>query len=398
MKNSLKLAIITPQFYPINGGFSNAVTSFILEIAKSEDIKKIDIYTSTILGEEKEISNSKINVLRYRSLHRNRMIRYIYNHFINYIGILIKLKKNEYDFIYFETGVLSELMFFTTRFKSLSKKCIVRFHGATDVESPIIQPGYQHRKRKFFIGKSLEKIDNIFFTNTEHLRYIIKNYFNNNPYLYYGKFMYIFRNTIFEHNLGNCELPVNIDNDKIYFLTLGRLTRNTVSKNFINLFYSLALLKGKDYFNKTRLIFVGKGEQLSSIKKLIQNLELSNTVLFFESLKNEEVQTLQKKVDCVILVSNIEGNSMFAMEAIQNTKFLILSNVGGLKDIAKFRKNNVLLVEPYNIKDISNKIDIFIRKYLNSDIKSLNYINLDDDNLILEFLKVLRLLYKIRIK
>jgi len=363
INHNYKILIVTPDFYPEIGGYSHAVTNFSRFLASKGHL--IHILTFTQLGEKKEIKEENIRVYRLKRMNIIKGLNLFFNEYriANFINKLDK--KNNYDFILFETGELPFALFLCLSFLKKEHKTGIRIHAATETEITVFEKGFYHRVRYFFIKKIFKKIRFILSTSSYYLDFVNKYYLNENPLIIGKKIEAVIPNIIYEEKESKQNLfTYKLEEGKIFFLTLGRMNYvGFIQKGIQDILISLFFLKNKDYFEKLQLIVIGDGEYREKLIKFSQTLGIEKQVKFIKSLSNSEVQQLQSKVSTVILASRFEGCSMFALESLKNGAPLIFSNVGGIKDMVKPNFNG-LLFEPHNPFDLAEKIDFFINHML----------------------------------
>jgi glycosyltransferase involved in cell wall biosynthesis len=363
-----KILVIAPVFYPEVGGYSHALTNFSRFLASKGNLIHVLTFTTQLEG-RKEIEDKNIKVYR---LKRFKILKGI-NLFLNeyrMANLINKLdKKNDYDFIFFETAELPLTLFFCLTFFKKKYKTGVRIHATTETEVTVFRKkGLYEKIRYFFLEKAIKKIYVIFSTNSYHLNFVNKYYLKENAYLICGKIEAVIPNIIYgseKKELADNNFNFDfLDENRITFLTVGRMNYDgIIQKGFQDILFALFFLKNRDYFQNLKLIIVGDGEMREKLIRLSKKLGLENQVMFIKSLPNEKIQFLQSKVSAVILASRFEGCSMFALESLKNGAPLIFSNVGGIKEMVKPRFNG-LLFEPNNFFDLSKKIDYFIKHLL----------------------------------
>ncbi|MFA0182679.1 glycosyltransferase family 4 protein [Vibrio cyclitrophicus] len=102
-----------------------------------------------------------------------------------------------------------------------------------------------------------------------------------------------------------------------------------------------ALAKIKDY--NWNLSLVGKGPKLEFIKNLTADLGLNDRVSFLG--QRDDVDSLLRKSDLFLLISNWEGYPLSILEAMREGLPIIASDVGGVKEAVQDNRNGYLI--PY---------------------------------------------------
>ena len=158
-----------------------------------------------------------------------------------------------------------------------------------------------------------------------------------------------------------------IDLEKIY--TAASYSKNDISKAFasddILLIQVSRFSKQKDQETVVRalkylpdnvkLLLVGDGDLKKNCEDLVQELKLSERVLFLGL--RMDVPQLLKTVDISILSTNHEGFPLVALEAMASGKPLIASDVPGVSDVVK---DAGILFEKGNAKELAQHIDKLI--------------------------------------
>ena len=138
-----------------------------------------------------------------------------------------------------------------------------------------------------------------------------------------------------------------------YFLSL---TTHPKRKNILRILEILARNKNlSDY----KYVIAGliKGEQLSSLKKKVKELNLENRVVVFGYATEEGLKNLYQNAEFFIYPSFYEGFGLPILEAIACKCPVIASNTSSIPEIYPDKN---WLINPYNQDDISNKIDKMI--------------------------------------
>lgn len=173
-------------------------------------------------------------------------------------------------------------------------------------------------------------------------------------------------------------LDLKFNYSDIIIALIGRLTE---SKNHLFAFDVLTQLP-----INYKLLVVGEGELETSLKRSVDELNLSNRVLF-TGFRND-IPSLIQSSHIVFIPSKWEGFSLVAVEALIMGKTIVCSNINGLKEVVgdcayKFDSNSsvkevksillyaynnpfnkrdlVLQAEKFSIKNtIKNHIDLYM--------------------------------------
>ena len=157
---------------------------------------------------------------------------------------------------------------------------------------------------------------------------------------------------------------------------IGFVGRISIEKNLPNLINAVELLN-LDY----KLVIIGDGPELMSIKKLVNQKKLDDYVIFLGEIKKPS--SYYSVFDVLVLSSDTEGLPTVILEAIASKCPVISTDCGGVKEIFPV---------PYDYlvpcKD-TNKLSERINNLLNLDLISINKIvELNYDNLCEKFGRV----------
>lgn len=118
-------------------------------------------------------------------------------------------------------------------------------------------------------------------------------------------------------------------------------------KNQLLLLRALNYLVNESDVKKILIIFVGaydeKNKYYLKVRKYVFRNNLSEYVLFLNSLPNRIVQSIMNTVDCVAISSLDEGYSIVFLEALKNRKTIISTKVADIPDIILNMYNGILI-------------------------------------------------------
>jgi L-malate glycosyltransferase len=143
----------------------------------------------------------------------------------------------------------------------------------------------------------------------------------------------------------------------IFFL--GYLTKG---KGVVDLIKAIQSVKKK--FNDVQLFIGGIGPQMSTLKDLVQNLNLKKNVTFLGLLDEKEKFAYMKSIDIFVLPSYWDSFPVALLEAMACGKPIITTDVGG-NPFAVSDKINGFLVKPGDWQQIADRIIFLIN---NKDI------------------------------
>ena len=138
--------------------------------------------------------------------------------------------------------------------------------------------------------------------------------------------------------------------------------------------------KGK----KINLKVVGRGPLDGEIKKMIRENDLSSSILMMGYISDNELIQCYSSTKSVVIPSYYEGVPGVALEALAYNKFLIGSDIPGLRELI-FPNQNGFIVKPGDIlsladaieSSLENKIDKINNIELNKKIiKNFNWENI----------------------
>jgi len=90
-----------------------------------------------------------------------------------------------------------------------------------------------------------------------------------------------------------------------------------------------------------KLLLVGDGKEQDNIRKLVNELGISNNVIFTGF--RQDVNEILKISDIFVLPSLEEGFGNVMIEAFISKVFTIATNIGGIKEIIKHKENGLLV-------------------------------------------------------
>jgi len=154
--------------------------------------------------------------------------------------------------------------------------------------------------------------------------------------------------------LPDVEEDAKIDSSRGYnFLFVGRLTK---VKGVDILIRGVKLLR-KDAL-EMRLWIVGDGPLRNYIKREIFKENLAENIVLLGAISDEELVSLYRKCNCVIIPSRSESNPLVLSEALNFGKDLIVSDVGDMGYLA--REYGIAEVippeDPFVLKEVMKKM------------------------------------------
>lgn len=185
--------------------------------------------------------------------------------------------------------------------------------------------------RDYLAKKCLENADLVRVVS-ERLKKQIKEKYH----LFAGK-IYVAPVVVDTNHLVNYS---TIDLHKVYpnhfiFLTVGRLVS---VKNIALQLRAIKKLNNKD---KVKLIVVGDGSEKDRLKKLANDLDIREQVIFYGW--QEKIGDLYHSADCLLLTSNSEGYGLVAAEATNCALPVIMTDVGCAQEVIKDNINGLII-------------------------------------------------------
>ena len=113
-------------------------------------------------------------------------------------------------------------------------------------------------------------------------------------------------------------------------------------------------------FPEFRLMIVGSGPSLESLKRKAKSAKLDRSVIFTGKMSQQEVKDVMKDCYVFVLPSLSEGLPRVLLEAMALSKPVVASRVGGIPEIVKDGENG-FLIEPKDVEGFSKKIKELIQ-------------------------------------
>lgn len=147
----------------------------------------------------------------------------------------------------------------------------------------------------------------------------------------------------------------NNPNDKIEILCLGRLV--PAKGQFILLEAMRKLYQRKIDFH---LNLVGDGEDMETLKKLVNTIGLDHCVTFAGAVGQDEVHLYYDKADIFVLASFAEGIPVVLMEAMAKEVATVSTRITGIPELIEDGVDG-LLVSPADTESLVNHIQLLIQ-------------------------------------
>lgn len=149
-----------------------------------------------------------------------------------------------------------------------------------------------------------------------------------------------------EDKVNKSNLKLNWDKNKINLLFVGRLDRQKGLDLFLDVYNKIEL-------DNIHLYVIGTSVLDNSLPK---NTE---TVTYLGWVDNKDIDAYYQACDAVIMPSRWEGFGLVAIEAMRNSKPVIVSNAGALPELIKNNINGYIfkLKDKFSLRDILIKLD-----------------------------------------
>ena len=155
-------------------------------------------------------------------------------------------------------------------------------------------------------------------------------------------------------DIPNIKKLIEINLPENYILFYGRLEEKVKNLSLLIRGYKASNLKEKG----VKLIVLGEGPDMDLIKNLINKLELSEDIILKSFTPNPFPYVINAKF--TVLTSRYEGFPMSIIESLAcETPVISVDCKSGPKELIKHKENG-LLIENYNIKALSNAMNLFV--------------------------------------
>jgi len=179
--------------------------------------------------------------------------------------------------------------------------------------------------------------------------------------------------------LPDVERPVEIDSTEYSFLFVGRLEK---VKGVDVLISAMVLLIEENF--RAKLYVVGDGPLKDYINKKISKANLHENVILLGSISTEELVSVFKKCNCVVIPSRSETISLVLFEALNFDKDLIVTDVGDMGYLAREYKiaevvppQNPTALKETMKKMILGEVKIDRKKYKDKHIQLRQLLNME---------------------
>ncbi len=178
------------------------------------------------------------------------------------------------------------------------------------------------------------------------------------------KVIFVSKNLKKELSKEGIFIPVGVDTEKFQNKNQLPLLKKFENKRKICFIGRLHEVKGINYlisaFSEIKnedlvLLIVGEGDQKRELESLVEKLKIQDKVVF---LKTQKVENVLPFVDLFVLPSLSEGMPHAILEALFCKIPIVASNVGEIPNLI----SKDYLVEPGNVEDLKNKIELALKE------------------------------------
>jgi glycosyltransferase involved in cell wall biosynthesis len=346
----MKIAQISPYFYPVTGGMENHV----LEISK----RLSRYYEVTIITSNRDRNGKKLPIYeklgKISIIRANTLIRT--SEFSSFFPAAFELSKN-YDLLHIHAyrHPHNLIPIFTKRPSILTP------------HYPVYP--FSSKKRRFFISiydriigrKVLFSYKKIIALTQGEKDWLIKSFGipENKITIIPNGIPEIF---LKRHNSNEFREKFSIPKDKFLILAVGRIH---FSKGFQDLILAYKMLPENIRENIILAIVGPDGGYLTKLKELVSLLKLEKNVIFVGEIPEDLKLSAYESCDLFVLPSYWEGFGITLLEAMAKDKPVLARNTGGQKWVVPEKE---FLFE--DVESLSEKIKLI---YLGKIKKNLNY-------------------------
>ncbi|GLS89027.1 LPS biosynthesis protein RfbU [Psychromonas marina] len=276
----------------------------------SESEPSLGAFVKNITSSLANVHSVELNVIDYKTTSK---IKKILSYCSFYFSIIKTLMRKKFDFIYLHFASHSSLPVILLTMLGMKFNIVTHVHGG-DIKY------LEGRNRIFFsikkvvVKKILQISTKIIVPSKHYAEYLQEHYGSFDNIVIYpsgGVNIDVFK-----------ELAILKKKDVIGYA--GRLVK---SKNVSLLIQSLKK------FPFLKLEIVGEGEELANLKKLVEELNLSNQVSFLKGKSQKDLSEWFNQINCLVYPSSSESLGLVPIEAMACGTHVILSEIPAFLDL-----------------------------------------------------------------
>jgi len=331
--------------YLITHPFLGGAQKYVLELSKNlKDKAKIWLGTGQDGWLVNELRKENIPVVFFKNLKRS------FNPFKNLFLIFeVKkfLDKNKFDIIHLNSSnaLLAAIGAKLTKNKP---KIVFTLHGLSILHSNW-QKSWLVKSIYYLVLKlSLYFVDKIIFVCQHDLDFALKIKLikKNKCFLIYNGLK---SPEFLEKDLAKKFIEKTINQPLNNKIIIGTISRLEYQKNIENLLESAKILKRENII----YLVIGDGPERKKIEKLMNQYQLKNKFFFLGDIP--EAAKYLRAFDIFVLPSRCEGFPLVILEAMNARLPIVVTDVGGLKEMIENKKEGIL-VEAKNPKILAMAI------------------------------------------
>jgi 1,2-diacylglycerol 3-alpha-glucosyltransferase len=170
--------------------------------------------------------------------------------------------------------------------------------------------------------------------------------------------------------INNIRYKLNISKDSFIMLFLGRVAQEKSIDVIINQMHTII-----NKIPNAKLLIVGTGLYLDTLKQLVCKLKLENIIIFVGEVPWEDVNLYYKLADVFITASTSETQGLTYIEAIASGVPVVARNDDSIKDIIINHVSGYLFEDPNEIPNIIFSIKnntLLKNKIINNALKCID--------------------------
>lgn len=164
----------------------------------------------------------------------------------------------------------------------------------------------------------------------------------------------------------------NIKENEILILFIGHL------EPFKGIFELLNAFK-KIIKKNVKLIIIGEGHSENEVKEIVSKYNLTDKIIFTGKVSPNVIQNYYQMADIFTLPSYTEGLPLVVIEAMACGLPVIVSNVGGIPEIAKDNING-FVIPPRDDEKLTQKLNILVNnEKLREEFGKMSFKKIDEE-------------------